>query len=177
MKLSIVFIALVSILTSCVASKTDMGQHDAAQSAQAFEMLESFAGRWQGTMVGAESQGPVELSYEVTSGGSVVMERLFRGSPHEMVSMYHRDGERLLMTHYCSQGNQPRMQLDSFTASPETRASFSLADATNWKGPQALIMHNVRLYSTDKDHMGADWVAWVNGKPDHSASFAFKRVP
>ncbi len=31
--------------------------------------------------------------------------------PENMITMFHMDGDRLLMTHYCGAGNQPRMKL------------------------------------------------------------------
>jgi len=31
------------------------------------------------------------------------------GTPHEMVTMFHRDDTALMATHYCSAMNQPRM--------------------------------------------------------------------
>ena len=39
------------------------------------------------------------VSYRVTSGGSAVEEILAGGTPHEMVTMYHLDGPRLLDAH------------------------------------------------------------------------------
>ena len=50
--------------------------------------------------------GVVGASFRLTSAGSAVMERMFPDSPdgHEMVNMYHADGERVLMTHYCAAG-------------------------------------------------------------------------
>ncbi len=175
MKSTIFGIASALLLSACVSTQ-HRAAADPAESAQAFEMLKSLAGSWSGTSKMGEQTTTVDVSYEVVSAGSVVMERLFVGTPHEMISMYHRDGGRLLMTHYCSQGNQPRMELDSFTQSPETMASFSFLDATNWKSPSELVMHNVRLYPIGKDQLGADWVAWVNGKPDHTANFTFSRA-
>ncbi len=175
MKSTIFAIASASLLSACVSTQHEPAP-DPAQSAQAFEMLKSLAGRWHGSSKSGEQTTPVDVSYEDVSGGSAVMERLHVGSPHEMISMYHMDRDRLLMTHYCSQGNQPRMELDSFTKSPETMASFSFRDATNWKSPNELVMHNVRLYPIGKDQLGADWVAWVNGKPDHTANFLFSRT-
>src|SRR3989304_768334 len=46
-----------------------------------------------------------------TDGGSAILETLFPGTPHEMVSVYYDDGGKLGMTHYCMLGNQPQMTL------------------------------------------------------------------
>ena len=47
-----------------------------------------------------------------TGGGSAVTETLFPGTAHEMMSVYHMDGDDLVLTHYCAGGNQPRMMLE-----------------------------------------------------------------
>src|SRR5690349_23952665 len=76
-----------------------------------FERMKSLVGTWQGkTDIG---QGPVDLtvSYRLLAGGSVLEERVFAGTPHEMITMYYdRDGQ-LALTHYCMFGNRPGMLL------------------------------------------------------------------
>ena len=52
----------------------------------------------------------VVSTYRVTAAGSAVMEVLFPGTDHEMVTVYHQDGDDLILTHYCAAGNQPRMK-------------------------------------------------------------------
>jgi hypothetical protein len=104
------------------------------------------------------------------------LERMFPKGEHEMISMYHRDGDRLLMTHYCGAGNQPRMQLVGFSAHPEPTLSFEYVDATNLSSPEGLVMHSMRLSVISKDHINTTWTAFVDGKPDHTGSFSFRRV-
>ena len=53
------------------------------------------------------------VEYRVTAGGSVVMETMFAGEPHEMITMYTVDGDSLVATHYCSGGNQPVLKLNA----------------------------------------------------------------
>ena len=46
-----------------------------------------------------------------------------------MITMFHMDGSRLLMTHYRGAGNQPRM---TGTLSPDGKSvTFDFLDATN----------------------------------------------
>lgn len=175
MKLAFLAPILLSLSSACVATKGEM-HHDPADTAQAFDTLKSLAGTWHGTATMGTEQHPVDLSYEVVSAGSAVLERLFLGTPHEMVTLYHKDGDRLLLTHYCSAGNQPRMQLVGWSAAPEATLSFSFADATNWAGEQELIMHDARITKISDDHIATTWTAWTNGKADHTANFDFQRV-
>ena len=47
-----------------------------------------------------------------------------------MLTLYHRDGNRLVLTHYCMAGNQPRMQAKPFDAGANELA-FEFLDATD----------------------------------------------
>ena len=54
--------------------------------------------------------------YRLLAGGSVLEERVFAGTPQEMVTMfYDRDG-KLALTHYCMMGNRPAMTLKTADA-------------------------------------------------------------
>jgi len=51
-----------------------------------------------------------------------------------MISVYHLDGDRLILTHYCEVGNQPRMQATSFDPK-SNEIDFNFLDATNMPIP------------------------------------------
>jgi hypothetical protein len=76
----------------------------------AFERLKTLAGTWQGQAGHGPADQAATVTYRVASGGSVVEETLFPGTPHEMISMYHLVDGQLVMTHYCAMANQPRMR-------------------------------------------------------------------
>src|SRR5438552_4122643 len=81
-----------------------------------FERMKALAGTWKGkTDMG---QGPMEMTveYRVISGGSAVEERIFAGTPKEMVTMYHDKNGKLALTHYCMLANRPGMLLESSDA-------------------------------------------------------------
>lgn len=74
-------------------------------------------------------QRSYRVSYRVVSSGSALVETFTSGtSGKETLSVYHRDGGALVMTHYCAQGNQARLE-----ATVATRESvvFAFLDATN----------------------------------------------
>ena len=78
----------------------------------AFEKLKGLAGTWSANMI--EKDGELTtVEYRVTAGGSVVMETMFAGQPHEMINMYSVDGDALIATHYCSGQNQPVLKLNA----------------------------------------------------------------
>src|ERR1700691_622963 len=80
-----------------------------AQSAaqKSFDQLKSLTGSWEGK----NTQGmAVQVSFRDTAGGSTLMSEIHGHGPENMVSMFHLDGpNRLMLTHYCGAGNQPRM--------------------------------------------------------------------
>ena len=79
-----------------------------------------------------------------------------------MASMIHQDGGRLLLTHYCETGNQPRMQA---TASPDgKRITFNFLDATNLASPEAGHMHSVIFTFVDSTHHMEEWHFMDHGK-------------
>src|SRR5271155_952493 len=70
-----------------------------------FEAPKQLVGSWEGTQLEDGKEKQVAVDYRLSSAGTVLIETLFAGSPDEMVSVYHRQGKTLAMTHYCSLGN------------------------------------------------------------------------
>src|SRR5262249_13875281 len=99
----------------------------------------------------------------VTAPGSAVLETLFPGEPMEMVSVYHRDGADLVMTHFCALGNQPRMRADP--NSPSNKICFKFAGGTNLDAAKDMHMHEGTITFVDDDHVEWSGVAWKDGKP------------
>src|SRR5258708_12842309 len=83
----------------------------ARPTSASLERFKALAGDWvaaeDGDMV---KKGDLVARYAVTASGSAVVETVFPGSEHEMVTVYHADGSDLVLTHYCMEGNQPRMR-------------------------------------------------------------------
>jgi len=126
-----------------------------AQSA--FDKMKSLDGTW----VGKSPEGkPAEVSFRTTSGGSALMSEI-KGD-EDMITMFHMDGDRLLMTHYCGSGNQPRM---AGTLSPDGKSvTFNFVDATNLASPETGHMHKVTFTMPDSSHHSEEWVFLDHGK-------------
>jgi hypothetical protein len=146
----------------------------------AFDSLKSLAGEWEGQagvkMEAAEKKPetpPQKVTYRVVSNGNVVMETLFGGTSHEMITMYHLDGEDLVLTHYCAAGNQPKMKLDTRT-STDRDLRFSFAGGTNIT-TEGFHMHEGRVILVDADHIESEWAGQQGGKPGHTAGFKLTR--
>jgi hypothetical protein len=130
----------------------------AASAAQkSFEDLKSLDGSWEGKTPTGEA---IEVSYRVTSNGSALMSEI-KGK-EDMISMFNLDGDRMLMTHYCAVGNQPRMVA---SASPDGKTfTFTFLDATNLATPDAPHMDHLVISMADANHHTEEWVYNNHGK-------------
>src|ERR1700719_1430297 len=130
----------------------------AASAAQkSFEDLKALDGTWEGTVKNGQ---PVEVDYRVTSNGSALMSEI-KGK-EDMISMFNLDGSRIMMTHYCSSGNQPRMVA---SASPDGKTfSFAFIDGTNLATPDAGHMSRLIISMPDANHHTEEWIYNDHGK-------------
>src|SRR5262249_37912539 len=126
-------------------------------NSQRFEALKTLAGDW--VVIGKDGKptDKVVSSIRVTSAGNTVQETLFPSSDHEMVTMYHLDGEDLVLTHYCMLGNQPRMLAEP--GSDVNRIVFKFTGGTNLKSNDEHHMHQATLLIDGKDRYKAVWVS------------------
>jgi hypothetical protein len=127
-----------------------------------FERLGAIAGPWHSTGSGNK---PFAVSYRLMSAGSALVETYGVGTGHETLTVFHPDGARVLATHYCAQGNQPRLKLE--TSSP-ARWVFSFQDATNLPDPEASHLVRLVLELTDPSHLIRTETYRERGKEDVS---------
>ena len=163
---------IAGILLGAVAVQAGDAQAGRAIDAKAaYARLKALAGEWKSD----NDNGQERLSYRVIAGGTAVVERDTAGQRPEMLTVYHLDGGRLLLTHYCMAGNQPRMQAQRFD--PETgELEFQFLDATNLANSGAGHMHAVRLRFVDNEHLDSVWQFYENGRPKMTETARFTRV-
>jgi hypothetical protein len=143
--------ACIMLFTTAVFAQSD--------AQKSFDQLKSLNGSWEGkNSIG----NPVQVSYRMTAGGSALMSEIV-GHGETMLSMINFDGpNRLLLTHYCTVGNQPRMQA---SASPDGKTiTFNFLDATNLDNPQSGHMDHVVIALLGPDHHTEEWNFIDHGK-------------
>ena len=152
MKPVLIAIALLFVLATSAAF--------AASGAQkSFEEIKSLDGSWEGKTPDGQT---VEVAYRVTSNGSALMSEI-KGKEN-MISMFNLDGDRVLLTHYCAAGNQPRMVA---SASPDGKTiTFDFLDATNLATPDAGRMTRMVLSMPDANHHTEEWIFTDHGKQE-----------
>lgn len=156
---------LVTIGHGTAVAQTAMSKpnNPAAQSEaqKAFEKMKTLAGSWQGTImdisinftIRAASSGTVILHEGNTDGG---------GPPNHEITMFYRDGDRLLATHYCDAGN--RAQLEGKMSPDGNTIDFNFLDvAGSTKGG---LVKRMVITMIDADHhaVGVTFIM-PNGKP------------
>jgi len=144
---------LMMLSTAAVFAESD--------AQKSFNQLKSLTGSWEGKNSRDE---PVQVSYRVTAGGSALMSEI-TGHGEDMISMIHFDGaNRLLLTHYCGAGNQPRMVAST---SPDGKTlTFDFLDATNLASPDDGHMTRLVLSMPDANHHTEEWIYSDHGKQE-----------
>jgi len=107
------------------------------------------------------------------SGGSAVEERIFAGTPKEMVTMYHDKNGKLALTHYCMLANRPGMLLESSDA---RTLKFDFDPACGLDAKSEMHMHSLSITFESPDMIVQDWKLFEDGKNKDSHPFTLKRV-
>ena len=139
--------------------------------ASALTTLAKLEGEWEMQMPdGATGPGS---TFKLTSNGSIVREIMFPGDS-EMTNVYHMDGDKLVCTHYCAVGNQPRM-----VASIDGGNSFVFKTdyVSNLLEAQDHYMGGLKLVLVDDNTLEQHWTTFnMDGEVAHEMTFVMKRV-
>jgi hypothetical protein len=158
-------IVTAAVLVVVLSAGAVFAESDTQKS---FQQLAALEGNWVGK--GSEGQS-IEVSFRMTAGGSALMSEIHGHGPENMITMFHMDGDRLLMTHYCGVGNQPRMKV---VAADAKSVSFEFVDGTNIK-PGGGHMQRVTFTQPDATHHTEEWVFLDHGT-EHKEMFTLERA-
>jgi hypothetical protein len=163
-----VLVVLAALAAASCASAPPAADHSAH-----FEKLKSLAGTWEQS---GQTDAPpgTKVVYRVTSGGSAVQSVEFGGTPHEMVTLYTLDRGRLVLTHYCALGNQPRMELTAAEANGPL--VFDCVSLGNGDLAKDMHMHHAEITFVDANHVNSAWTLWKDGKATDTHGFTLVRV-
>jgi hypothetical protein len=137
-----------------------------------WQKLRSLVGQWEGWVEEGGKKAETRVEVRMTGDGSAVMYVLDRNTPHEMVTMFHPDGTRLLATHYCAVHNQPRMAL--VPAPAPNQIAFDFVDGTNI-APGDGHMQRLVITFQDADHHDEAWSYLAKGSAGPPSVFHFTR--
>lgn len=164
----VLFALVLSGFVATMAVPQEM--HPAARTTPAFDQLKSLAGHWEGSTPDGKKG---HTTYELISNGSVVMERLSPDNEPDMITMYSLEGDRILVTHFCSAGNQPTMQTAPSPAA-NGKLEFRFVRLAGAKSPDEGHMVSLTLSMPDKNHLDQVWTFDDHGK-SMTENLAFTR--
>lgn len=153
------------------AAGTEPGHPAPPATPAAFDQLKALTGTWQAK--GHDGRIMMKASYEVYGNGTAVVETLSGMGESPMVTVYYPDGAQVMLTHYCTMGNQPRMRTSD--AGSGKQLSFGFVDATNMKSPDEAHMHALKITFADHDHFSQEWTMKRAGQ-DVADTFTFERT-
>lgn len=168
-KLRVVSLSVALLLALPVVTQAQR-EGAATPAAEGLAKLKALEGEWIDVDGAFGRKGAVAITYRVTSGGKTVVETFPVNTPMEMVTVYHLDGDELVLTHYCSGGTQPRMRSKGLDGE---RLAFVFDGGTNIDVAKTSHMHAATIEFISPDEIRASWTNWANGQPDarHAASF------
>lgn len=137
----------------------------------AFDFLKSLEGRW---VVQGGDEGQFGWEFDVTSRGSVVIERLKVGTPAEMITAYYLDNGELIAAHYCQLKNRPQLTAVSTSDGGDLNLVCNGA-VGNTRSHAELHMHGVHFQKRG-DSLSIWMDMFEKGDVAYTASFTLVRV-
>ena len=137
----------------------------------AFDTMKTLMGLWEGTAREDGTDLPKTTRFQMVAGSTVLAGWLNEGTPHEMVTMFHMDGNDLMATHYCAAHNQPRMVLVS--GNDPSQLVFKFKDGTNIRSGSGHMQQVTFIFDGATHHL-EDWIYIENGR-EQTTRFDFRR--
>lgn len=138
--LSITFLCI----TSCTNNKQDVSiNHQDTETA--INYLKGLEGKW---IVQGGKEGIFDWEFDLTSKDGVIIERLKKGTPTEMLTIYNLDEGILRANHFCQLQNQPNL----IAVTSETVGDLHFlcnGNVGNTKSHDELHMHGVHFQKKD----------------------------
>lgn len=153
--------------------------YDAA-SAMAF--LATLSGEWQaGSGATHEHGGSAaprpsgnSLTFRTKAAGSAVVQTTRAGQPGEMETIFHMDGDQLLLTHYCALQNAPVLKFEKSDKPGELK--FVFQGGTNFDPNVDAHFHQGTFQIKDKDTVEQNFTVFANGKPTPEGRSILHRI-
>jgi hypothetical protein len=135
--------------------------------------MKALVGTWKGKSDMGEGPIDITVDYRLLAGGTVLEERVFAGTPNEMVTMYYDKDGTLSLTHYCVMGNRPAMLLKS---SDSKTLKFDFDSSCGINAAKESHMHAMTIRFDGPDTITTSCQAVIGGKEIEPHATTLKRV-
>ena len=139
----------------------------------AFQFLQTLAGDWDRSGGHDHGDNSSLNTFRVSGAGSAIVETIFPGQESEMVTVYHRNGDDLLLTHYCALHNAPVMKFQKSDKPGEIK--FVFHGGTNFDPKVNMHVHEGTLRIKNSDTVESSFLTFDDGKPGATVSSVLKR--
>ena len=139
---------------------------------KAWNQLTELLGPWRIAEPKTPAAKAFRVLYDLHSNSSVLMERFGNPSMQTTLTAFHLDRDRLIATHYCAKGNQPRLLLK--VERGDAGFTFHYMDATNLRSEEESRLVRLHL-SLVGDELFRQEIYARNGKETES-SLRLRRV-
>lgn len=163
-----------SILIALIVSAASTLASAAQPSAQSvFDQLKKLEGSWQSTT------GKTTVDYALMAKGSTIVETWTMSPTRQSMTAYTMDGDRMLATHYCPQGNAPRLVLGN--SDEDGTHHFEFLDGANLQNRDGSHEHAFWVRLDTPDHLTRSETYIANGSDydpakDSGEAVSFERV-
>lgn len=154
-----------------VLAASAAGASTQSPAGQALGRLGDLAGDWEGTL---PDGGVHRVNYRWSAGNAVLVETWTLGAGRESLTIYHRDGEAPLATHYCPQFTHPRLRLVDEEAD---RLTFAFVDGANLQDPERHHQHAFWFRFVDADTFERSETYVANGASAEQIAAAKSEAP
>ena len=169
-----IIIVLLGLLICAVGAGAGEYHMGSVTHSKDFEKMKELVGIWEGSMDMGKGTVAIKATYELTSAGNAILERLFVGHPHEMITVYYDYNGKLAMTHYCSLGNQPHMELMNRS---ENNLLFVLSEKNpGLSSVKETHMHSLNISFDNKDTITHTWSLYENGEKKSDSVIKLTRI-
>ncbi len=128
-----------SLLTIFLLLVPSLSQAGDPPAAAVFEELKELVGNWKP----AKPESRTRIEVKLIANGSALVETWTMSPDMQSMTVYMLDGDRLLVTHYCPQGNAPRL---AYTSTDDSGAHhFQFVDGANLQNPDGSHEHALWL--------------------------------
>jgi hypothetical protein len=136
------------------------------------EVVKGLVGEWEEVSSEGKLKGTIVSTYRLTAGGTAVLETVFPGTRHEMVTLYREEEGALVLTHYCTSGNQP-----SFRArrTAPNQVVYEMTGISSLDSPDEPHMRKGTVTWIGENEIETEWLEYRNDEVTYRAAYRLRR--
>jgi len=146
---------------------------DVESAVKRFESIKGLAGTWRGYKQGDKTD-ILEVEFRVVSGGSAVAQRLMPGTKWEMLRVFSRDRDQIMVTHYCMLGNQSNLR--AVESDDNSHFDFGFVRGANFSEKDELHLHRITWKMNGSTDLVESFEMFDSGIKTDGATYLLKRV-